>query len=61
MRYALYFAPRHDTELARLGARWLGRDALTGEALEPPAIAGMDSCAFAAMTLSRRAMAFTRR
>ena len=50
MRYALYFAPTPDTALARLGARWLGRDARTGETLEQPAIAGIDARAFAAMT-----------
>lgn len=31
MRYAAYWAPPRGSPLARFGARWLGRDALTGE------------------------------
>lgn len=30
-RYAIYWAPDPSTDLARFGARWLGRDAQTGE------------------------------
>lgn len=30
-RYAVYWAPEPATELARFGARWLGRDAETGQ------------------------------
>ena len=58
MRYALYFAPTPDTALARLGARWLGRDARAGEALEQPAIAGIDARTFAAMTAEPRRYGF---
>lgn len=34
-RYAIYFSPGPDTLLCRLGSKWLGRDAATGEPLEP--------------------------
>jgi putative phosphonate metabolism protein len=58
MRYALYYAPLQDTTLARLGARWLGRDAYTGEASAQPAIAGMDARTFAALTAEPRRYGF---
>jgi putative phosphonate metabolism protein len=35
-RYAVYWAPRPDTALAAFGRAWLGRDAETGVATEPP-------------------------
>jgi hypothetical protein len=41
-RAALYWAPEIDDPLHALGSRWLGRDAATGEALDQPAIAGLD-------------------
>jgi hypothetical protein len=41
-RVALYWAPETDDPLHALGSRWLGRDAATGEALEQPAIDGLD-------------------
>ncbi len=37
MRVALYFAPPPETELSLVAARWLGRDAWTGSAVEPDA------------------------
>lgn len=36
MRYALYFAPRPQTQLHALGSAWLGRDAFTGASLRQP-------------------------
>jgi hypothetical protein len=41
MRHAIYFAPPPDTLLHVLGSRWLGRDAVTGEVLEQPNVAGL--------------------
>ena len=41
MRYAIYFAPQPGTALHDLGSRWLGRDAVTGEALPQPAADGL--------------------
>lgn len=35
-RYAVYFAPRPDTDLARFGAEWLGVDAETGAQIPAP-------------------------
>lgn len=35
-RYAAYWAPPRDGALSRLAARWLGRDAATGEAFAAP-------------------------
>jgi len=37
-RYALYYAPAPDTLFHALGARWLGRDAWSGETMGQPAI-----------------------
>lgn len=42
MRVALYWAPRPDDPLHRLGSQWLGRDAETGAALPQPALPGLD-------------------
>jgi putative phosphonate metabolism protein len=58
MRYALYFAPQPETGLAKLGARWLGRDARTGEKLRQPPIAGVDRESFEALTAEPRRYGF---
>jgi putative phosphonate metabolism protein len=58
MRYALYFAPRDTALLARLGARWLGRDALDGKALQQPPIERVDAETFSAATASPRRYGF---
>ncbi|OYW09084.1 MAG: phosphonate metabolism protein [Rhodospirillales bacterium 12-71-4] len=42
MRAALYWAPRLDDPLHRLGSAWLGRDAETGATLAQPALPGLD-------------------
>jgi putative phosphonate metabolism protein len=41
MRLAVYFAPDPADALAIAGARWLGRDAWSGEKVEQPAIPGL--------------------
>jgi hypothetical protein len=41
-RVALYWAPRIDDPLHRLGSAWLGRDAETGATLAQPALPGLD-------------------
>ena len=41
MRYAAYFAPAPGSVFHALGARWLGRDAFTGEALDQPDVEGI--------------------
>jgi hypothetical protein len=42
MRVALYWAPRPEDALHRLGSTWLGRDAETGMAIPQPALPGLD-------------------
>jgi putative phosphonate metabolism protein len=42
-RYAIYFAPVADSDLHALGSRWLGRDSITGEALEQPMVPGIST------------------
>ena len=54
VRHALYYAPRPSSLLARLGSRWLGRDAASGAALAQPDIPGLDAAGFAALTVSAR-------
>lgn len=41
MRHAVYYAPAASSTLHRLGSSWLGRDAVLGEAVRQPAIAGL--------------------
>ena len=57
-RFALYWAPREDTALARFGAGWLGRDAATGRALPQPAIAELAPERIAAITRAPRRYRF---
>jgi len=57
-RYALYFAPRTSSGWWRFGARWLGRDAATGERVEQTAIAGLAPGAFHALTTEPRKYGF---
>ncbi len=40
-RYALYFTPRPESDLARLGATMLGYDCYTGAAMEQPLLPGL--------------------
>ncbi len=40
-RYAIYYAPPEDHPLARLGAAWLGWDAITGRPAPHPALPGL--------------------
>ena len=41
MRYAIYFTPPAYDPLTLAAAQWLGRNAFSGEAMEPPAIRGI--------------------
>jgi putative phosphonate metabolism protein len=53
-RFAVYFAPAHESPWWNLGARWIGRDELRDAALpqEPPP--GVDAARFAALTAEAR-------
>ncbi len=57
-RYALYLAPRPTSGWGQFGARWLGRDAVSGEPLEQPAIAGLAREDQHALTASPRKYGF---
>ncbi|KGE01229.1 DUF1045 domain-containing protein [Rhizobium sp. YS-1r] len=41
MRYAIHFTPPAHDPLTLAAAQWLGRNAFSGEAMEPPAIRGI--------------------
>ena len=41
MRHAIYYAPPPGSTLHRLGSAWLGRDAVSGEPVKQPPIAGL--------------------
>ena len=43
MRYALYFTPPMSDPLTRVATNWLGRDAFSGEMVEPPTIGGLST------------------
>lgn len=57
-RYALYFAPAPDTALHRFGSRWLGRDAITGQAEAQQAVEGIGPERLAEITRSARHYGF---
>ncbi len=57
-RYALYFAPRTSSGWWKFGARWLGRDAATGERVEQPPITGLPREALQALTAAPRKYGF---
>jgi hypothetical protein len=48
MRAAIYWAPRVDDPLHRLGSEWLGRDAETGATIPQPVLPGLDIAEFTA-------------
>lgn len=58
MRYALYFTPCASDSLTLAAARWLGRNAFTGAALEQPEIAGFDPQTLTALTADPRRYGF---
>ncbi|MCT8970625.1 DUF1045 domain-containing protein [Microbaculum marinisediminis] len=43
MRYAIYFVPDPDTDLAEFGARWLGYDVETGTTFAAPIVRGLEA------------------
>jgi putative phosphonate metabolism protein len=57
-RFAIYFAPPVGSPLAKAGARWLGRDALTGTLLPQPRIQGLSAERLAAITAGPRHYGF---
>ncbi|MGO8865457.1 MAG: DUF1045 domain-containing protein [Alphaproteobacteria bacterium] len=49
-RFAIYFTPRRWSALGRFGRAWLGRDAVTGEAVERLVLPGFAAAELAALT-----------
>ena len=47
-RYAIFYAPAPRDPLAVFGAKWLGRDVVSGEPMPQPAIDGLDMAAVTA-------------
>lgn len=57
-RYAIYYAPPATSLLGELGARWLGRDALSGQVLLTPALAGLTPTRWTGVTEAPRHYGF---
>ncbi len=57
-RYAIYYAPSPDSDLEAFGRRWLGRDHVTGEAVEQLKLEGLDATEQAEITHSARHYGF---
>lgn len=57
-RYALYFAPRRDSALARFGDTWLGQDVETGAAIAQPDLASIVPARLSALTEAPRHYGF---
>ncbi|GAB2892813.1 DUF1045 domain-containing protein [Uliginosibacterium flavum] len=53
-RYAVHYAPPEDCALAQASARWLGRDAFSGELFEQPAFGAISPARLAELTASPR-------
>ncbi len=58
VRYAIYFAPGPDTELARLASFWLGRDAYNNMLADQAVPAGFTPSAMAELTADARRYGF---
>lgn len=57
-RYAVYYVPRPESRLWALACAWLGRDAVTGEALSRPAVPELADLDLDALTASPRGYGF---
>lgn len=57
-RYGIYFSPRPQTGLYELGSQWLGRDATSGEELDPALSNGLRSEEWRRATESPRRYGF---
>ena len=53
-RYAIYFAPRPESPWWQAGSQWLGRCAVTQQALAQPTVPGMHADVFYRLTASPR-------
>jgi putative phosphonate metabolism protein len=57
-RYAIYFAPRPGSPLARFGAEWLGYDVASGTTLPQPVLAEIDTERLQSITAEPRRYGF---
>ncbi len=57
-RYAIYYAPPPESSWWRFACRWLGRDPISGSALEPLKIANVESEKLVAITAEPRRYGF---
>jgi putative phosphonate metabolism protein len=57
-RYALYYAPHEASALWRAGSAWIGRCAISGDAIKPPEVPGICAQQFAALTAAPRHYGF---
>lgn len=57
-RYAIYYAPAADSDLWRMAAAWLGRDAASGADIARPPIAGLEGLDLDALTADPRHYGF---
>jgi len=58
MRFAIYYAPDGHDPLAALGARWLGRDMVSGHSLQQPIVGGVPQDRVALITRDPRRYGF---
>jgi putative phosphonate metabolism protein len=58
LRYGIYYAPRPDTDFARLANAWLGRDSVTDAVVSQPDVPGFSPEDFAALTAEPRRYGF---
>lgn len=58
MRYAIYYTPAQTDPLARIAARWLGRDAFSNETQTPPTVSQLSPAEIAYHTASARRYGF---
>lgn len=57
-RYAIYYAPSPGSELEAFGRSWIGRDHVTGQAVDPLRIDGLDPAEHFEITRSARHYGF---
>src|SRR5690606_1132239 len=57
-RYAVYYAPPEGAPLDRFGRAWLGRDAATGDDVEPPTLPGLNGERWREITAEPRRYGF---
>jgi putative phosphonate metabolism protein len=57
-RYAIYFSPKQECDLFRLGSQWLGRNAIDGESLDPALSNGLARAEWRRATESPRRYGF---